>query len=62
MEDFIVDDADWQIRAMVVDTRNWLPGKKVLVRPDSIRDIDWDQGSVSVSLRREELKAAPAAP
>jgi sporulation protein YlmC with PRC-barrel domain len=53
VEDFIVDDADWTIRAMVVDTRNWLPGKKVLGRPDSIRDIDWDERRVTVSLRRD---------
>jgi hypothetical protein len=30
VDDFIVDDA-WTIRYMIVDSRNWWPGKKVLV-------------------------------
>jgi hypothetical protein len=29
--DFIVDDTSWTIRHLVVDTRNWWPGKPVLV-------------------------------
>jgi hypothetical protein len=36
LEDFIVDDQNWVIRYMVVDTRNWWPGKKVLVSPQWI--------------------------
>jgi hypothetical protein len=33
VEDFIIDDETWEIRYMVVDIRNWLPGKKVLIAP-----------------------------
>ena len=33
VEDFFVDDRAWCIRYMLVDTRNWLPGRKVLVSP-----------------------------
>lgn len=32
-DDFIVDDHAWTIHYMVIDTRNWLPGKKILVAP-----------------------------
>ena len=31
VEDFLVDAESWAIRYMIVDTRNWLPGRKVLV-------------------------------
>jgi hypothetical protein len=31
VEDFIVDDQRWEINYLVIDTRNWLPGRKVLV-------------------------------
>lgn len=41
VEDFIVDDANWAIRYMVVDTRNWWPGKKVLVSPQWIKAVSW---------------------
>ena len=36
VEDFIVDDETWEIRYMVIDTKNWWPGKKVLVSPEWI--------------------------
>jgi len=34
VEDFLVDDHEWAIRYMIVDTRNWWPGKKVIISPD----------------------------
>ena len=41
VEDFIVDDETWAIRYMVIDTRNWLPGRKVLVAPQWIESATW---------------------
>ncbi|MFZ3177602.1 MAG: PRC-barrel domain-containing protein, partial [Methylovirgula sp.] len=35
VEDFLVADADWSIRYLVVDTKNWWLGKKVLISPRS---------------------------
>jgi hypothetical protein len=58
-EDFIGDDEDWSIRYMVVDTRNWLPGKRVLVGPWMIQSIRWDESKVHVNLPRELVKDAP---
>ena len=61
VEDFFIDDADWSICAMIVDTRDWLPGRKVMVPPSAIEAIDWESGAVRVRLRRDELKRAPKA-
>lgn len=58
-EDFIVEDDSWTIRYLVIDTRNWLPGKKVLVSPQWISLIDWAQGKVHVNLSREGVKQSP---
>ena len=33
IEDFIVDDSSWRLDFMVVNTGNWLLGKKVLISP-----------------------------
>jgi hypothetical protein len=30
VEDFILDTEAWRIHYLALDTRNWLPGKKVL--------------------------------
>ena len=59
VEDFIIDDETWEIRYMVVDTRNWLPGKKVLIAPRWIDRVSWNDSKVYVSLSREAIKNAP---
>lgn len=59
VDDFIVADADWAIRYLVIDTKNWWPGKKALVSTQWIEEVSWDKSSVSVDLAREQIKAAP---
>jgi hypothetical protein len=59
VEDFITEDETWTIRYIVVDTRNWLPGKKVLVAPTWIEAVDWRDGKVFVVLSRETIKGSP---
>lgn len=59
VEDFIIDDDTMAIRYMIVDTRNWWPGKKVLVSPQWIDRVSWDDSKVFVSQTREAIKAAP---
>jgi hypothetical protein len=59
VEDFIVDDEIWAIRYMVVHTRKWLPGRKVLITPTWIDSINWTESKVSVDLTGEEVKNSP---
>lgn len=59
VEDFIIDDALWVMRYMVVDTRNWWPGKKVLVAPQWITEIRWGDAQVQVDMTREQIKSSP---
>jgi hypothetical protein len=59
VEDFLVDDRSWAIRYLVVDTRNWLPGRKVLIAPAWIRSVSWEESKVYVDLTRSEVEAAP---
>jgi len=56
VKDFLVDDATWTISYLVVDTRNWLPGKKVLIAPQQIKEISWAKRKVHVELSREAIK------
>lgn len=60
VEDVVVDDEDWLVRYVEVDTRNWLPGKKVLIQAARIATIDPVQRTVSVSLARRTIESAPA--
>lgn len=59
VEDFIVSDADWIIRYLIVDTRNWLPGRSVLISPEWVRDIGWDEQQVWVDVHKETIRSSP---
>ena len=59
VEDFIIDDETWAIRYLIIDTRNWLPGKKVLVSPQWIERVSWNESKVFVNLLRETIKQSP---
>jgi hypothetical protein len=57
--DFIIDEETWAIRYLIIDTQNWLPGKKVLVSPQWIEGISWNDMKVFINLSREIIKGSP---
>lgn len=59
VEDYYVDSEDWNLRYLVVDTHNWLPGKKVVIPISSLQDISWPDRRVTLSLTCDEIKCAP---
>lgn len=59
VEDLLVDDETWNVRYIEVDTRNWWPGKKVLVAPTWLDAVDWAHKQISVTLNRDILRDAP---
>jgi hypothetical protein len=42
VKDFLFVDDRWKVRWLVVDTGTWLPGRKVLLHPSAIADVDYD--------------------
>ncbi|HEX3019830.1 MAG TPA: PRC-barrel domain-containing protein [Chitinispirillaceae bacterium] len=59
VEDFIVDDTHWVIRYLVIETRNIIPGKRVLIAPQWTRGIDWNEAMIYVDFDRETIKDGP---
>lgn len=59
VEDLIADDEGWGIRYLVVDTHNWLPGRKVLVDPFWADQVSWTGRKVYVDMTREMVKNSP---
>ncbi len=57
--DLLVEDEAWNMLYMVVDTGAWLPGRKVLVSPSWVTDVDWQNGQVKVDLKRETIENSP---
>jgi hypothetical protein len=60
VEDFLLEDAEWSIQYLVVDTRNWWPGKRVLISPRSAQKIDWTDNLVHLNVDRQRVKDSPA--
>jgi len=59
VEDFIIDDKTWTIRYLIIDTNNLLPGKKVLISPQWIDQVSWNDMKVTVKLSRESIRQSP---
>lgn len=59
VDDFILDDTTWAIRYLVIDTRNWWPGKKVLIAPEWIERVSWSESQVVLKISRERIQGAP---
>jgi hypothetical protein len=59
VEEFLFDDEKWTVRYLVVNTGSWLTGRKVLVSPISVQEIDESARTIRVSLTRQQVEAAP---
>lgn len=59
IDDLLMDDETWTLQYMVVDTQNWLPGKKVLLALSWITTIDWTNSLAHVDLLKETIQDSP---
>ena len=59
VDGFVVDDEAWAIRYIEVGTRNWWPGKKVLISPSWIERVSWADSKVYVGLSLDAIKSGP---
>lgn len=59
VEDFILDDDTWTLPYLVVDTRNWLSGRKVLVATERVGQIAWSDHHLDVLLPSWEIEESP---
>jgi hypothetical protein len=60
VEDFIVEnEVPWNIRYIAIDTRNWLPGRKVLISPHWAKRISWALKELFVDLSMDDIKNSP---
>ena len=60
VDDLVVEEKTWEILFLVIDTSSWLPGRKVIVDTHWIDRVDWQEGTVTVSLPRNAIRSATA--
>jgi hypothetical protein len=59
VDDFYFDDDEWTVRYLVVDTGGWLAGRKVLLSPESLSDLDLLEQVFAVNLTRQQVQDSP---
>ncbi len=59
IDDFIVEDDNWDIRYIVVDAGTFLHGRKVLLSPQWVGEIDWASGTVEADMTIDQVKSSP---
>jgi hypothetical protein len=59
IDDFIVDDSQWIIKYVVADTRNFFPGRKILISPVWVSKTDWTNARVHVVFDRKTIRESP---
>jgi hypothetical protein len=62
VDDFLIDDDNWRIEYLLVDTSHWIDTKSVLISPSALRGIDWSQSRMRVALTEDSLHHRQAPP
>lgn len=59
VEDMVIKEEDWAVSYIVVDTRDWWPGRKVLMLPMWVMGISWDTSTVQFDLPKTVIAEGP---
>ena len=59
VEDILVEVGSWATRYLMVDTRNWWPGRMVLISPSWANGISWTDQKLFVDVTREHVRGSP---
>jgi hypothetical protein len=59
VHDLYFDDQTWLVRYLVVDTGNWLSGRRVLLSMICLGQLDWEQHAFPVALPRHQVEHSP---
>jgi hypothetical protein len=60
VDDVLFDEETWAARFLVVDTSNWIGGRRVLIATAAVTGFDPVEKRISVAVTREEVKQAPS--
>ena len=59
VSEFYFDDDHWTVRYLVVETGSWLSGRRVLIAPNALREVDAQGGAIAVNLTQEQVRNSP---
>ena len=59
VKELLFDDQKWNVRYLVVDTGNWLKGRKVLIAPNFLVDVSKENQCITVNLTKKQIEDSP---
>jgi uncharacterized protein YrrD len=59
IKEFYFDDHTWRVRYLVVDTGGWLSGRRVLIAPRLLGQVDGVESHIAVNLTRAQVEQSP---
>jgi len=59
VRDFIVDEDNWSISHLVVETGNWLSGKEIVISIKEIVRINYDESLIFVRVKKDRALKSP---
>jgi len=59
LDDLIIDDSNWNIYFIVVNTGNWFSGKSVILSTETVKDIKWEISEVILDINIDRVKDSP---
>jgi sporulation protein YlmC with PRC-barrel domain len=59
VEDIYFDDRHWVVRHLMVDSRHWLGGRRVLIPPAAVQKVDDARRRLEVALTRAQVEHSP---
>jgi hypothetical protein len=59
VDNLLIDDSDWSVPYLVLDTGHWWSGKSVLVSRHAVNEISWADREIRVDITRPQIKASP---
>jgi sporulation protein YlmC with PRC-barrel domain len=57
--DFIINDENWEICHLLVETGHWFSGKEIAISPKSVGRISYEDSNISVNMTKEAIMEAP---
>ena len=59
VDDVLVDEDNWNIRYLVLDTSNWIGGRAVVVSSRVLKAVDLPDRIVRVDVARDDVRHSP---
>lgn len=56
VKDFIIESETWSITNLVIDTHNWIGGKRILMPVRHVKEIQWDNFKIIIDVSKEFLE------